>query len=155
MSSTKNHLCKIFIFFYLHLINRIALERTITPWWDNLLGDYLLITFFSKTFLQAIEIYISLRRRRPFFSLHFQYFECPPLNPFSNKPWILRVCCTGLLKTLWEKEKLLVTSNFSFSHSVFYPFWEFSVIFVNLKLLSAKSFSLEESKICRLGKGWL
>ena len=23
------------------------------------------------------------------------------------------------LKTLWEKEKLLVTSNFSFSHSVF------------------------------------
>ena len=25
-----------------------------------------------------------------------------------------------LLKTLWEKEKLLVTSNFSFSHNVFY-----------------------------------
>ena len=25
-------------------------------------------------------------------------------------------------KTLWEKEKLRVTSNFSFSHSVFYPF---------------------------------
>ena len=23
------------------------------------------------------------------------------------------------LKTLWEKEKLLITSNFSFSHSVF------------------------------------
>ena len=44
------------------------------------------------------------------------------LNPFPNKPWFLRVCCTSLLKTLWEKEKLLVTSNFSFSHSVFYPF---------------------------------
>ena len=26
---------------------------------------------------------------------------------------------TNGLKTLWEKEKLLVTSNFSFSHSVF------------------------------------
>ena len=26
---------------------------------------------------------------------------------------------TNELKTLWEKEKLLVTSNFSFSHSVF------------------------------------
>ena len=26
------------------------------------------------------------------------------------------------LKTLWEKEKLLVTSNFSFSHSVFKRF---------------------------------
>ena len=28
---------------------------------------------------------------------------------------------TSLLKTLWAKEKLLVTSNFSFSPSVFYP----------------------------------
>ena len=43
-------------------------------------------------------------------------------NPFPNKPWFLRVCSTSLLKTLWEKEKLLVTSNFSFSHIVFYPF---------------------------------
>ena len=32
----------------------------------------------------------------------------------------LYVCSTSLLKTLWEKEKLLTTSNFSFSHSVFY-----------------------------------
>ena len=29
---------------------------------------------------------------------------------------------TSLLKTLWEKEKLLIKSNFSFSHSVFYLF---------------------------------
>ena len=28
-----------------------------------------------------------------------------------------------LLKTLWEKEKLLVTSDFSFSHNVFYSIW--------------------------------
>ena len=48
-----------------------------------------------------------------------------PFNPFSNKPWFLRVCSTSLLKTLWEKEKLLVTSNFSFSHSVFYLFGYF------------------------------
>ena len=40
-------------------------------------------------------------------------------NPFPNKPWFLRVCSTNLLKTLWVKEKLLITSNFSFSHSVF------------------------------------
>ena len=32
----------------------------------------------------------------------------------------LLVCSTGLLKTLWENEKLLVMSNFSFSPSVFY-----------------------------------
>ena len=43
------------------------------------------------------------------------------LNPFPNNPWFLPVCSTSLLKTLCEKEKLLVTSSFSFSHSVFYP----------------------------------
>ena len=42
------------------------------------------------------------------------------VNPFPNKPWFLRVFSTSLLKTLWEKEKLLMTSNFSFSPSVFY-----------------------------------
>ena len=41
---------------------------------------------------------------------------------FPNKPWFSRLCSTSLLKTLWEKEKLLETRNFSFSHSVFYPF---------------------------------
>ena len=29
------------------------------------------------------------------------------INPFPNKPWFLRVCSKYLLKTLWEKEKLL------------------------------------------------
>ena len=78
-------------------------------------------------------------------------FQC--INPFPNNPWFLRVCSTSLLKTLWEKEKLLITSNFSFSHSVFYPFEELLPFLSNLKLLSANSFCLEESKICRLGKG--
>ena len=49
-------------------------------------------------------------------------------NRFQNKPWFLRVCGTSPLKTLWEK--LLVTSNFSFSHRVFYPFRKLSIIFV-------------------------
>ena len=61
-------------------------------------------------------------------------------NPFPNKPWFLRVCSRSLLKTLWEKEKLLVTSNFSFSHSVFYPFGELSAIFIKLKIVICKLF---------------
>ena len=74
----------------------------------------------------------------------------PPLyNPFPNKPLVLRVYRTSLLKTPWEQEKLLETSNFSFSQSVFYPFPAFTR---NSKLSSANSSSLE-SKICRLGKG--
>ena len=44
------------------------------------------------------------------------------VNLFQNKPWILCVCSTSLLKTLKEKEKLLVTSNFYFSQC-FQPVW--------------------------------
>ena len=62
-------------------------------------------------------------------------------NPFPNKPWFSRICSKNLSKTLWEKEKLLVMSNFSFYHSVFYHFGELSAISLNLKLLSANSFS--------------
>ena len=62
------------------------------------------------------------------------------VNPFPNKPWFLHVCSTSLLKTLWEKEKLLVTSNFSFSRSVFYPFEELSAIFIKFKIVVCKHF---------------
>ena len=65
------------------------------------------------------------------------------MMPFDS-PWE-----TSLWKTLWENDKLLVTRNFSFSHSIFY-FLPFSS---NLKLSSVNSFSLEESKICRLVMG--
>ena len=68
------------------------------------------------------------------------------VNPFPNKPWFLRACITSLLKTHLEKEKLLVTSDFSFSHSVFNPFGEFCAIFIKncrlQTLLLWKSFKL-------------
>ena len=38
-----------------------------------------------------------------------------PHNPNFQQPWE-----KSLLKTLWEKEKMLVTSIFSFSHNVFH-----------------------------------
>ena len=49
---------------------------------------------------------------------------------------------------MYENETLLVTSNFSFSHIVFYPFEELSATFKGTKLLSANTLSLEQSKIC-------
>ena len=58
------------------------------------------------------------------------------LNPFPNKPWFLRVCSKSLFPTVFS----MLLENFL-------PFSS------NLKLLSAISFILEESKICRLGKG--
>ena len=61
--------------------------------------------------------------------LLWRFFSPQPVNPFPNRPWFLSVCRTSLLKTLWEKEKLLVTSNFSFSNSVLYLFGELSATF--------------------------
>ena len=58
------------------------------------------------------------------------------VNPFPNKPWFLPVCTTR--KTLWKKEKLLVMSNFSFFHSVFYPFGELLTIFIKFEILVCK-----------------
>ena len=78
------------------------------------------------------------------------------VNPFQKKPFSLWFCSTNLLKTLCEKEKLLVTGDFSFPHSVFYPFRHLQnslPLSSNLKLLYANFFSLKESNICCLGKG--
>ena len=83
------------------------------------------------------------------------------INSFPNKPWFLLICRISLLKTLWEKEKLLITSNlfitsnFSFSQCfliVWKTFYHFHLI--NMKLWSANSFRLEKSKICGLGKDY-
>ena len=50
-----------------------------------------------------------------------------------------RVFCVSAVQVFWkhrgEKEKLLVTSNFSFSHSVFYPSCELSSIFIQSKIV--------------------
>ena len=64
-------------------------------------------------------------------------FRITPFHVYSfpNKAWFLRVNRTSLVKTLWKEEKLLVTSNFSFSHSVFYPFGELSAIFIKFKIV--------------------
>ena len=83
-----------------------------------------------------------------------QYQNPGPFNPFPNKPWLLCVCSVSLLKTLWEKENSLIMSNSSFFPKVFSTILKNTLpLFSNLKLSSADSLSLEESKTCRLGKG--
>ena len=78
-----------------------------------------------------------------------------PNNIFClfNYPFPKQALVFTCLKTLWEKEKLLMISNFSFSHSVFYPLDNFLLFSTNSKLSSANSFSLEESKTFCLGEG--
>ena len=86
----------------------------------------------------------SLRR----FTLVETFLRLPQTSPV-----FIRVCSTSLLKTLLEKEKLFVTSNFSFSHSVSTLLGNFLLFSSSLKLSFANSFSLEASKICRMGMG--
>ena len=89
--------------------------------------------FFSHTvfypFVELSAIFIK-----------FKIVVCKLFNPFPNKPWFIRVCSISLLKTLWEKEKLLGKSNFSFSHSVFYPFGKLSAILINFEIVVCKLF---------------
>ena len=87
-------------------------------------------------FVSAIQVcwkYLEKRRncllQAIFFLFHSVFYHFGELstifiklNPLPHNDTFWRPWETSLLKTLWEKEKLLVTSNFSFSHSVFYPF---------------------------------
>ena len=68
------------------------------------------------------------------------YLESQMFDPFPNKSWFLHVCSASPLKTLQEKEKLLVMNNFSFSPSVFYPFQKLSAIFIKFEIVVCKLF---------------
>ena len=81
------------------------------------------------------------------------FFNRPHLNPSTSKSLPLRVCSISLWQTLWEKEKLLVTSNFSFSHGVFYPFIEVSAIIIKFEIVVCKLFKLVRVLNLSFGKG--
>ena len=57
------------------------------------------------------------------------------------------------MKTLLKKEKLLVTSNFSFSHYVLYPYGELYAIFIKLKIVICKLFQCGRVQNLSFGKG--
>ena len=62
------------------------------------------------------------------------------INPFPYNDTFWRPWETSLLKTLWEKKKLFVTSNFSFTHSVFYQFRELSAISIKFEIVVCSPF---------------
>ena len=106
----------------------------------------LAISIFFFTFPTMLSFLSSNSFRRSL--LNKRFFEWRSLmqgvcksfttKPVPNNPWFLHVCSTSLLKTLWEKEKLLVTSNFFFSHSVFYTFEKLPVTFIKSEIVVCK-----------------
>ena len=73
------------------------------------------------------------------FSLCFQLCFLRPLTLSKTSPCFYMSSVEVFLKISLEKEKLLVMSNFSFSHSNFYLSKKLSAILINLQLLSANS----------------
>ena len=86
----------------------------------------------NKHFLLCPQLYLHVLFER----------QITSLNPFPNKPLFLPVCNTSLLKTIWEKEKLVITSNFCFFQSIFNLFLKKEKILVS----SIFSFSLNVFK---------
>ena len=64
-----------------------------------------------------------------------------------------RLLTTLRKKPLWEKEKMIVTSIFSFSHHAYYPSQKKKINFsVASIFLSANAFNLHQSEILSIGK---
>ena len=68
------------------------------------------------------------------------WFLLKHINSFANKALFSPLCSTSLLKTQWEKEKLHVSSNFSFSSFVFYNYGELSFFYRKLVTVVCKGF---------------
>ena len=84
----------------LHNINILSINEKLAgsqskftlDWWEGIIPEMIIFLFFNTLLTHSHTM---------------TPFDAPGKQAF--------------LKTLWEKEKLFVTSNFSFSHSVFYP----------------------------------
>ena len=66
-------------------------------------------------------------------------------KPFLKQALFLCVCSIHVLKTLWEKEKLLITSIYFFSPQCFLPFWRTFFHFHQLKNCCLQSLSVWKS----------
>ena len=81
--------------------------------------------------------------------------DLPTLTLYDIIPTFKDPCKRKPLKTLWEKEKMLVTSIFSFSHNVYYSFHNKIKFLSQIFLSSAHAFSLELSRILPFGLNYL
>ena len=72
---------------------------------------------------------------------------------FQSSPGFYVSAVQDFLKTLWEKEKLLITSNVSFSYSVFYLFEELSDIFNKIEIVVCELFQFGRVSNLTSGKG--
>ena len=82
--------------------------------------------------------------------LDIRTFWC--INPFTNKPWFLRVCGANLLKTLGKAE-IARNEQFLLFPLCFPPVWRTSCHFHQFEIMVCKLFQFGPVQICHLGKG--
>ena len=101
--------------------------------------NYFFIMLVTHLKAKQVTRYLLKAAASKLLGIHMLFFVIlHPFNPFPNKPWFLCVSNISPLKTLWEKEKLLVTSNFSFSHSVLYLFGKLFAICIKFEIVFCK-----------------
>ena len=107
------------------------------PFFLNLLPNDKVLEWHKLKAFADLKINVSQKMKFPFrreesivvrgsqFTSIFSFSLNVFIRFLSQGPWgsLLFGTELSLLKTPWEKEKLLITSNFSFSQGVFYPFW--------------------------------
>ena len=113
-------------------------------------------TFYSILFLRSISTNIlaitRLHLHIKTISIIFQYKASHSFNLSFHRYSFYHINNRELLKTLCEKKKLLVTSNFFFSHNVFYSIRK---LYQHLSIFSISLFAaeLEKLKIGICGEG--
>ena len=96
---------------------------------------------FLKTILMTVLFFCAKFPTRQKVDTNILHFGLT--QTLSQTSPVLHVCSTSLLKTPWEMDKLLVMSNFSFSHSIFYQFEELFAIFIKFENVICTFFQFE------------
>ena len=119
----------------------------------------LLLKIFTRSFVYVFTIKRAILTIKWQFKLHFFFQNDAPFSTWdflssikhpTAKLWhphavlLLHVCSTSLLKTLCEKKKLLVLSNFSFP-DCFLPIWKIFCFFCKIDNCHLQILSVEKS----------
>ena len=76
-------------------------------------------------------------------------YTCTCIVLAASSDWGNHICSNRLLQTLWQKEKLLMMSNFTFCHNVFNCIWLFkNFSFMEIFLIVANMFSRSSAAEC-------
>ena len=111
-----------------------------TVWYPTIFHWYCI---WNCTYLTFLEFRLIVSRKT-FFTSHWLLSHKNIVNSLPQNAALWHNEDTCLWKILW-------TSNFTFSHNVFYPTWHLFFISVHFKMLSAISLNLDRSKILVMG----